>query len=185
MLQIDKDDIRRVARQLDALYTGLKCFIYYTEIKNKQAVENDNTECWNFIEFTLLYTMLMNWNEVFGIHKNNKHWKEISSEQSEYTNRLYQAGEYTYTSWSEYRSYMNDLRNDFISFPDPYHHRDQNYNLKGIKVSLQVTHEWLHDLVTNNDDILNSEESEKWPIKNEHHIDELRKEIQAVLKNTK
>ncbi|MGI9227957.1 MAG: hypothetical protein ACR2PU_04105 [Gammaproteobacteria bacterium] len=181
MLNIDKDDIRRVASQLDAFYTALKCFIYYVEIKNKQDVEKDNVDCWNFIEFTLIYTMLINWNEVFGINKDNKHWKEITFEQPEYTNRLYHAGEYTYTSWTEYRSNINDLSNNFISFPDPYHHREQKYNLEGIKVSLEVTHDWLYELVADNEGILDTEESEKWPITNKNHIDELKQEIQTIL----
>ena len=55
MIRIEEDDIRRIAGQLDALYTALKCFVYYTEVKNKLDIEKDNVQCWDFIEFTLMY----------------------------------------------------------------------------------------------------------------------------------
>lgn len=183
MLHIDKEDIRRAAGQLDALYSALKCFIYYTEIKNRHDKEKQNTNCWNFIEFTLLYTMLINWNEVFGINIKHNHWKGITLEQDEYAEKVYAAGGYDYTSWYKFRKNMSDLKNNFISFPDPYHHKNQNYDLEGIRTSLVVTHNWLHDLIADNEGILSKEESEKWPIMNKNLIESLKKEIQVALDN--
>lgn len=183
MLAINKDDIRRASGQLDALYTALKCFIYYSEIKNRHDTEKQNTNCWDFIEFTLLYTMLINWDEVFGINSKSDHWKEITLEQDDYTDKLYAAGGYTYNSWYEFRRNINDLKNQFISFPDPYHHKDQNYDLEGIRTSLVITHEWLHDLITIKTGILSKEDSKKWPITNNNLIEELKKEIQVALDN--
>ena len=183
MLHIDKDDIRRAAGQLDALYTALKCFIYYTEIKNRHNTEKQSSNCWDFIEFTLLYSMLINWNEVFGINTKSDHWKEITFEQDEYTDTLYAAGGYTYASWYEFRRSINDLKNNFISFPDPYHYKNQDYDLEGIRTSLVVTHDWLYSLIANNEDILSKEESDKWPIMNKNLIEELKNEIQVALDN--
>ena len=134
MLKIDQDDIRRIAGQLDTLYTTLKCYVYYTEI-NKLDMQNNNARFWKFIEFTLMYTMLINWNEIFGINAKGNHWKELTFEQDEYIDTLYESGGYTYASWSDYRHEINDLSNSFISFPDPYHHKSQEYNLEGIKLS--------------------------------------------------
>jgi hypothetical protein len=182
MIHLDKTDIGKISRQLDALYTAFKCFVYYTEIHKQHDSKRTNIEFWDFIEFTSLYTMLINWNEVFGIVKKNNHWKELTLEESEYINRLYQAGEYNYTSWMEYRSYISELCNDFIFFPDPYHHRDQKYNLDGIKTSLEVTHEWFHALVSDNEDLVKSGELNKWPITTKDHIGDLKQEIQTVLK---
>ena len=181
MIHINKDDIRRISKRLDALYTSIKCYIYYMEIKNKKDIEKQNTGCWNFIEFTLLYTLLINWNEVFGINTKQDHWKEITFEQDEYTDKLYAAGGYTYTSWYEFRRNINDLKNDFISFPDPYHHKDQNYDLEDIRISLVVTHDWLHSLIESKEDILSKEESEKWPIADKNHFEVLKEEMQSVL----
>ncbi len=181
MLRIDQDDIRRIAGQLDALYTALKCFVYYTELKNNHSKDENKNQCWNFIEFTLLYTLLINWNELFGLNAKGSRWKEVTLEQDQYTDILYDLGGYNYTSWSEYRREINDLCNSFISFPDPYHHRDQEYNLTGIKISLEHTHHWLHDLVANTDHILSSEESEKWPITNKNYIQDLKMEIRDVI----
>ena len=183
MIHIKEDDIRRVASQLDALYTSLKCFVYYTEVKNKLDIEKDNVQCWDFIEFTLMYTLLINWNEIFGINAKGVHWKEITFEQEEYMDRLYAAGEFNYASWYEYRQEINNLCNSFITHPDPYHHKNQEYNLKGIKLSLEMTHDWLHDLVAGNKGILSSEECDKWPMSNKNHIQDLKKEIQAALTN--
>lgn len=183
MINVNQDDIRRAASQLDALYTSMKCFVYYTEIKKKQDIEKQNTECWDFIEFTLLYTMLINWNEAFGISSQSNHWKEITFEQPEFTAKLYAAGNFTYQSWTDYRTYINDLSNSFISFPDPYHHKNQDYALDGIKASLEVTHDWLNGLLENNAGILSSDESEKWPIANKNHISDLKQQIQDALKN--
>ncbi len=183
ILNINKDDIRRVAGQLDALYTALKCFIYYTEIINRLDTKEQNTNCWDFIEFTLLYTMLINWDEVFGINTKSCHWKEITLEQDEYIDTLYAAGAYTYTSWYEYRRNINDLKNNFISFPDPYHHKNQNYDLEGIRTSLVVTHNWLHGLIENNIGLLSKNESDKWPVMNKNLIEELKREIQLALDN--
>ncbi len=182
MFQLNNEDIRKVSGQLDTLYTALKCFIYYTEIKNKLETTKQNIKCLEFIEFTLLYTLLINWNELFGLDKKNNHWKKITLEKPEFTNRLYQAGNYTYVSWSEYRSYINVLCNNFITFPDPYHHRDQSYDLHGVNVSLKVTHCWLQDLVKDSDIAMN-EKIKKWPITNKNHIEELKLQIHAILDN--
>ncbi len=184
MLNIDQDDIRRIAGQLDALYTALKCYVYYSEVKSYIETEKSNTHIWDFVEFTLLYTLLINWNEIFGINAKGAHWKELTSEQDDFIDKLYDSWEYNYSSWSEYRREINELCNSFISFPDPYHHKNQNYDLTGIKVSLEVTHHWLHDLVADNKDILSDEESEKWPLNNINHINDLKKEIQAVVNST-
>ncbi len=183
MFNIDQDDIRRISGQLDTLYTALKCYVYYTEVKSKLDIEKNNAQCWGFIEFTLMYTMLINWNEIFGINAKGNHWKELTFEQDEYIDKLYDSGGYTYASWSEYRRKINDLCNTFISFPDPYHHKNQEYDLTGIKVSLEVTHHWLHKIVADASDILSNEEAEKWPIANINYIEELKKEIQAVFNN--
>lgn len=184
MLKIDQDDIRRISGQLDTLYTALKCYVYYTEVKNKLDSEKHISQCWDFIEFTLMYTMLINWNEIFGINAKGDHWKEVTFEQDDYIDELYDTGGYTYASWLEYRHEINDLCNSFISFPDPYHHKNQEYNLTGIKVSLQITHQWFHNLISNTKNILSSEESEKWPLTNLNHIEDLKKEIQVILNNT-
>lgn len=181
MVNLDTADIKKVSRELDAFYTALKSFIYYIELNKQGNANKNNSGFWDYIEFTLLYTMLVNWNEVFGIAKQNKHWNEITLEDSDYINRLYTAGEFNYTSWTEYRNYINELNHNFILFPDPYHHTDQKYNLEGIKVSLEVTHEWFHELVSSNEDIAKSEEITKWPIKTKDHINNLRQEIQAVI----
>ena len=55
---------------------------------------------------------------------------------------------------AEFRRNINDLKNNFISFPDPNHHKDQNYDLESIKITLFVTHDWMCALVTNNESIL-------------------------------
>ncbi len=184
MLKIDQDDIRRIAGQLDTLYTTLKCYVYYTEIINKLDKQKDNAQYWEFIEFTLLYTLLINWNLIFGINAKGDHWKEITFEQDEYIDTLYISGRYTYASWFDYRHEINDLSNTFISFPDPFHHKNQEYNLEGIKVSLEVTHHWLHKLAANSGDILTSEESKKWPLSKLNYIEELKKEINAAVNNS-
>ena len=181
MLNIDQEDIRRISGQLDTLYTALKCFVYHTEVKDKVDADKNNNQFWEFIEFTLMYTLLINWNEIFGINAKGNHWKEITFEQDEYIDRLYELGNYDYTSWSDYRREINDLCNSFISFPDPYHHKNQQYNLEGIRVSLEITHEWLYKLVANTKDILSEEELSKWPILNKNHIENIKKEIHIAL----
>ena len=181
MSHIDNTFIEKISSQLDAFYSAIKAFIYYTELNKRIVKEVNNQAFWNFIEFTLLYTMLVNWNEVFGVNKKNKHWKEITLEDPIYLKKLYSAGNYNYTRWTEYRNYINELNNNFILFPDPYHHRDQNYDLEGVKVSLEVTHEWLYDLILENKDMINNQVFNKWPVDAKNYINDLKREVQAVL----
>ena len=181
MPQIDKYFIEKISRQLDAFYTALKSFIYYTELHKHINKGVNNQEFWNFFEFTSLYTTLVNWNEVFGVNKKNKHWKEITLEDSEYLKKLYTSGNFDYTSWTEYRNYINELNHNFILFPDPYHHKDQNYHLEGVKASLEVTHEWLHKLILEHKEIENNQLPNKWPIQSRNYIEELRQEVQTAL----
>ena len=180
MIHIDKSDITRISRELDAFYTSVKCFCYFSGIRQQNTTDGDGAEFRDFIEFTLLHTLLANWTEVFGIGEKNNHWKEITLENPEFIDRLYRAGEFDYKSWTEYRNYVNDLSHDFILFPDPYHHKDQQYDLKGIEASLEITHQWLNELVSSNKNLVASEEIKKWPVEEKNHTDTLKLAVQDI-----
>ena len=177
MIKIDIADIEKISRQLDAFYTAYKGFVYYTELHDYQHKNAKIKNFWNFIEFMSLSTLLINWNEIFGITKKNESWKQITFEVPEYIKLLYKEGEFTYSTWTDYRNYINELCNDFIIFPDPYHHSDQKYNLEGIKCSLEITHDWLYKLVSCNNGLINSEYLNRWPVANKNYIKNLKREI--------
>lgn len=181
MSNINNVDIKKISVQLDAFYTALSCFIYYSSINENKNTISSVTNFWKLTEFIYLYTLLENWNKIFGLDCKNYHWKEITFEVPEYTKLFYEAGNFNYTSWTEYRTYVNELTHDFALFPEPYHHINQNYNLDGIKNSLEFTHNWLHELLFVKKKAKNIEELNKWPISNKNHIDNLKKEIQTVL----
>ena len=178
-------DIKKISVQLDAFYTALNCFIYYSSINENKNAIGSVTNFWKLTEFIYLHTLLENWNKIFGLDCKNYHWKEITFEVPEYTKLFYEAGNFNYTSWTEYRTYMNELTHDFALFPDPYHHINQNYNLDGVKNSLEFTHNWLHELLFVKKKAKNIEELNKWPISNTDHIDNLKKEVQTVLQANK
>lgn len=181
MSNINNVDIKKISVQLDAFYTALSCFIYYSSINENKNTISSVTNFWKLTEFIYLYTLLENWNKIFGLDCKNYHWKEITFEVPEYTKLFYEAGNFNYTSWTEYRTYVNELTHDFALFPEPYHHINQNYNLDGVKNSLEFTHNWLHELLFVKKKAKNIEELNKWPISNKDHIDNLKKEIQTVL----
>lgn len=181
MSNINNVDIKKISVQLDAFYTALSCFIYYSSINENKNTISSVTNFWKLTEFIYLYTLLENWNKIFGLDCKNYHWKEITFEVPEYTKLFYEAGNFNYTSWTEYRTYVNELTHDFALFPEPYHHINQNYNLDGIKNSLEFTHNWLHELLFVKKKAKNIEELNKWPISNKDHIDNLKKEIQPFL----
>ena len=183
MPSVDLKSFRKIADQLDSFYTSLKAFIYYSEIYKQLENGGDNQEFLNFLKFSLLNTMLISWYEVFGIEKKNMHWKEITLENPDYLRKIYDAGNYNYTSWTEYRNYISDLRNNFLNLPDYYHHETQEYDFKGVNTSLEITHKWLYELVSSNEELNNCEEFNKWPVKTKNYIDTIRKEIQTKLKN--
>ena len=183
MSNINNVDIKKISAQLDAFYTALSCFIYYSYINENKNAISSITNFWKLTEFIYLYTLLENWNKVFGLDCKNNHWKEITFEVPEYTKLFYEAGNFNYTSWTEYRTYVNELTHDFALFPDPYHHINQNYNLDGVKNSLEFTHKWLHELLFVKKKAKNIEELNKWPISNKDHIDNLKKEIHTVLQS--
>lgn len=181
MSNINNVDIKKISVQLDAFYTALSCFIYYSSINENKNTISSVTNFWKLTEFIYLYTLLENWNKIFGLDCKNYHWKEITFEVPEYTKLFYEAGNFNYTSWTEYRTYVNELTHDFALFPEPYHHINQNYNLDGVKNSLEFTHNWLHELLFVKKKAKNIEELNKWPISIKDHIDNLKKEIQTVL----
>ena len=183
MSNINNVDISKISVQLDAFYTALSCFIYYSYISENKNAFSSATNFWDLTEFIYLLTLLENWNKTFGLDCKNNHWKEITFEVPEYTKLFYEAGNFNYTSWTEYRAYVNELTHDFALFPDPYHHINQKYNLDGAKSSLEFTHDWLHELLFVKKKVKNIEELNKWPISNKDHIESLKKEIQSVLQS--
>ena len=181
MKQFNLSDIQRISRELDAFYTALRAHVYFTEFQKQRDVRRNNAAFWDFAEFTILYSLLINWNEIFGIEARNNHWKEVTLEDPDFVKRLYEAGQFSYASWTEYRSYVNELKHDFVLFPDPYHHRGREYDLAGIGASLEVTQGWLIGLVTGNDDLVDADELCKWPMADENHIASLENEVRKVL----
>ena len=174
-------NLKKSSRELDAFYTALKSFFYYTELRKYGELNRSNDEFWDLVEFTLLYSMLVNWNEVFGMSKKNTHWNKLTLENSEYVNILYSAGNFDYTNWTEYRRYINEICHNFILFPDPYHHKDQEYNIQGMKISLEITHQWLNEKVSNNTDLVKNDELNKWPLSNKDYINDLKSETQTIV----
>lgn len=176
-------DIKKISPQLDTFYTAFSCFVYYSSInkfnKNKKLPSN----FWKLTEFIYLNTLLENWNTIFGFDCKNNYWKEITFEVPEYTERFYSSYSYNYTSWTEYRAYINELTHNFFLYPDPYHHVDQAYDLEGVESTLLFTHEWLHKLIYIEKKVTSSEGVDKWPIASKNHMDKLSEEIHGTLAN--
>ena len=182
MNTLDNDDIRRISSQLDNFYTAYRSYVYYSKIREKSEIESQANQFWKFQEFVLLFSMVVNWCEVFGPLAKNNHWKELTIEDTEYTKLIYEHGDYDYTSWMSYRKYIEDIKNSFIKNVDLYHHQDPNVDLSGIDVSLGVTHEWLNKLASNESSELSSEVFDKWPINNLALIEEIEEDFIAALK---
>ena len=183
MSDINNVDIKKISTQLDAFYTALSCYIYYSYINENKNFISSVIKFWELTEFVYLTTLLENWNKIFGLECKNNYWKEITFEVPEYTKMFYEIGNFNYTSWTEYRTYINELTHDFTLFPDPYHHLNQKYNLDGIKHSLEFTHKWLHEIFIVKNKSKNGEILSKWPIANKNHINNLKQEIQTVLQS--
>ena len=162
--KLDNSDIRRISNQLDAFYTAFRSSIYYSEVHNSITIQRHESDFWIFQEYLLLYSLVVNWCEVFGPAAKNNHWKEITLENQEFTKLLYDASNYDYAGWTNYRKYVNDIKNSYLADPDLYHHNKSEIDLYGIDVSLNVTHQWLNQLVLEHEDSLSKEIIDRWPI---------------------
>ena len=180
MKLISNDDIRRISNQLDAFYTAFRSSIYYSEVCCSAAIQQNNSDFWKFQKYLLLYSLVINWCEVFGVFYKNNHWKEITLENKEYTKLLYDRTNYDYDSWSNYRKYIEDVKNTYLVDPDLYHHESAKIDLYGIDAVLNITHQWLIDLVKENKSRLSDEMINKWPISNHKFSQELREEFRAL-----
>ncbi len=180
-MEINYADIKRISGQLDAFYTAYKCYIYYREIADTDLNNNKSSGFWKFQEFLLLYALLINWCEVFGISNKNSHWKEMTLENKEFTGVLYSESGYSYNEWTSYRKYINEIKNSFIVFPDQYHHIQENYDLRGVEISLEITHKWLYDIVKDSKDMPELNNLMKWPLLDLKFMEQLRKDMQQLL----
>jgi hypothetical protein len=147
----------------------------------KYGPDQEREEPWGTLEFTLQYSLLANWNEVYGIEKKNNHWKEITLENQEFVRRLYEAAGLDYRGWTDYRNYVNELRHDFVLFPDPYHHSGQEYDLGALQVSLAVSHQWMYELVSANEELANGEDIGKWPLQQQDYLESLERPMETAL----
>ena len=102
MDSIDNDDIRRISQQLDNFYTAYRSYIYYSQVCNEVTLQKHANDYWKFQKYLLLFSLVVNWCEVFGAHTKNNHWKEITVENQEFNELLYKRGNYNYTSWSSF-----------------------------------------------------------------------------------
>ena len=180
MNSIDNDDIRRISSQLDNFYTAYRSYIYYSLITSKANLEVSADSFWKFQKYLLLFSLVVNWCEVFGALAKNNHWKEITVENSEFTKLLYEQSNYDYSSWSSYRKYIEDTKKSYLINPDIYHHKDPKVDLTGIDVSLNVTHSWLNTLANNSASELASDVFEKWPICNLEFRAEIEEEFDTA-----
>ena len=99
MNSITKDDLRRISKQLDNFYTAYISYIYYSLICGEDIEQKDASEFVKFQKYLLQFSMIVNWCEVFGANAQNNHWKEITTENQEFTKLLYERGDYNYSSW--------------------------------------------------------------------------------------
>lgn len=177
---LNNNDIRRISNQLDAFYTAFRSNIYYSEIHNSVIIQQCDNEFWKFQKYLLLYSLIVNWCEVFGPNAKNNHWKEITLENRNFTKLLYEASNFDYAGWSSYRKYVNDVKNSYITEPDEYHHDDVKLDLYGIDVSLNVTHQWLNQMVEGSEDNLSSSVISRWPIDQRTFSRDCRQEFRAL-----
>ena len=76
---LSDNDIKRISSQLDAFYTAFRSYIYYSEVRHTGAIRKHESEFWIFQKYLLLYSLIVNWCEVFGSNaKNNQGRKSIS-----------------------------------------------------------------------------------------------------------
>ena len=180
MKLLSNDDIRRITNQLDVFYTAFRSSIYYSEVCCSTTIQQYESQFWKYQKYLLLYSLVINWCEVFGAHAKNNHWKEITLENKEYTKLLYDRTNFDYASWSAYRKYVDEIKYTYLVDPDIYHHENAEINLYGIDAVLNITHQWLNDLVNKNNSRLSDEIINKWPIKNHKFSQELREEFRAL-----
>ncbi len=178
--KLNNNDIRRISNQLDAFYTAFRSDIYYNEVHNSVIIQQCDSDFWKFQKYLLLYSLIVNWCEVFGPNAKNNHWKEVTLENRNFTNLLYEASNYDYAGWSNYRKYINNVKNSYITEPDVYHHKDVTLDLYGIDVSLNVTHQWLNQMVEGSEDSLSSSVISRWPIKQRNFSRYCRLEFRAL-----
>lgn len=180
MKSIENSDFIRISSQLDAFYTAFKSSIYYSEVCNSSYIQQSTSQFWEFQKYLLLYSLVINWCEVFGTNTNNNHWREITLESKEFTRLLYERTNYDYTSWLSYRKYMEDIKTTYLVDPDLYHHEDAHIDLYGIDASLNITHQWLNGLVKENKEKLSDELISRWPIKDRAFSQKLREEFRML-----
>ena len=180
MNPINRDDIRRISNQLDAFYTAFRSGIYYEEVCNSVVIQQSGSEFWKFQKYLLLYSLVVNWCEVFGPHTVNNHWKEITFENRGFTSMLYERTSFDYTGWSNYRKEVDEIKKTFMTDPDLYHHDSAEIDLYGIEASLNITHQWLYDLVQENKENLPEEVINRWPIRNRTFSQDVRHEFRNL-----
>ena len=78
----------------------------------------------------------------------------MTLENNEYTELLYEHGNYSYASWYTYRKYIEEIKKSYLKDLDVYHHENPDIDLSGINTSLRITHVWLNKLVTNSKNII-------------------------------
>lgn len=181
MESITNDDIRRISKELDNFYTAYRSNIYFTVLQNAIKPQTHSSEFWEFQKYLLQFSLIVNWCEVFGSLTQNNHWKEMTLENNEYTELLYEHGSYSYASWYTYRKYIEEIKKSYLKDLDVYHHENPDIDLSGINTSLRITHVWLNKLVTNSKTELINEIYDKWPISNAELDRELEKELRNNL----
>lgn len=179
-ITLNDNDIRLISSQLDAFYTAYRSSIYYSEVHNSVIIQQSGAEFWTFQKYLLLYSLVVNWCEVFGLSAKNNHWKELTLENPNFTKQLYEASNFDYAGWTNYRKYVNDIKNSYLVEPDLYHHDKAEIDLYGIEVSLNVTHQWLNQLVADNESELTKEVVDRWPIHQRTFSRDCRLEFRAL-----
>jgi hypothetical protein len=180
MNKLDNDDIRRISNELDNFYTAYKSYIYYTEVNNLPAAQTSEHQFWMFEKYLLLYSLVVNWCEVFGVTTKNNHWKEMTLENVEFTKLLYDATSYSYRDWMNYRKHINDQKNMYLSDPDQYHHNQIEIDLYGVGITLDVTHQWLVNCVSINKENLDKDILSRWPVNNRVFDKECRQDFRKI-----
>ena len=181
MDSIDNDDIRRISQQLDNFYTAYRSYIYYSQVCNEVTLQKHANDYWKFQKYLLLFSLVVNWCEVFGAHTKNNHWKEITVENQEFNELLYKRGNYNYTSWYSYRKYIEEVKKSYLTNLDVYHHANPDVDLTGMGASLSIIHAWLNNLAKKSKAKIKNEVYDRWPINNLDFDREIEEEFRNLL----
>ena len=184
MISVDSNDVRRISNQLDFFYTAFRCYFYFSIINTANLNGHQCQEFWRLQRYALFHSLVFNWCELFIPGTENNHWRELTIECPEYTKVFYESSGFNYVEWTQYRNYINEVKNSFLTFPDLYHHQEFTFDLHGIESSLRITQQWLNALLLNKKNKVNVKDLEKWPIKEQNYAEKLQEEVTRLFQNS-